>query len=210
VNTTILLCRHAHPANPNRVFYGHLPGFGLSELGKRQARGLGHFAAGLPVTHIYASPLERAQETATIAAAELPRPVPIETREDLVEAAFGRYIEGVRQAEVAWRRPLWFIHMVRPGALEFDESVAEMAARVERVLIEAKAAAAGEAAIVVSHADPVKAFWNHHLGRPDWRFHTLELAKGGFLELAYEDDRLVGVTPHRPIPFEAVPEADHA
>ena len=67
------------------------------------------------------------------------------------------------------------------------------------VCLEAVAACRGQAAVLVSHADPIKAVWNVYLGRADWRFHFLELAKGGFLELVYDDDRLVTVHAHGPI-----------
>jgi broad specificity phosphatase PhoE len=198
-STTILLCRHAHPANPDRIFYGHLPGFGLSPLGRRQARGLGAFAAQFPIERIYASPLQRAQETAELAAGQLPAPVPVETREALVEAAFGRYVQGIAQSQILWRRPLYLYHMARPGTMAGDETVAQMAARVGSVVDEAVAACAGAAAIVVSHADPVKAFWNQYLGRAGWRMHMLPLAKGAFLKLHYEDATLVALKAHAPI-----------
>jgi broad specificity phosphatase PhoE len=197
--TRIFLCRHAHPANPGRVFYGHLPGFGLSPLGVRQALGLGDHLSRYPVQRIYASPLQRAQETASLAASRLGREVPIETREQLVEAQFGKYLQGVPQRRALVVRPLLWVHLVRPGALAIDEKVADLAARVDGVCREALAACRGQAAAVVSHADPVKAFWNRFLGRPDWRFHFLDLAKGGFLELVYEDDALVAIHPHAPV-----------
>jgi broad specificity phosphatase PhoE len=197
--TRVLLSRHAHPLNPERVFYGHLPGFGLSPLGVAQAHAIGEFAATLPVRRIYTSPLQRARETADLVASHLPAGVPVEVREELVETRFGKYIQGVRQAEVMIRRPLWWVHMVRPGTLEVDETVEAMAARVEGVVREAAAACEGAAAMVVSHADPIKAFWNRHLGRADWRFHFLRLAKGGLLDLGFDGDRLARVDYHPPL-----------
>jgi broad specificity phosphatase PhoE len=199
VTTRIFLCRHAHPDNPGGVFYGHLPGFGLSSLGVRQALGLGDHLSHYPVRRIYASPLQRAQETASLAASRLGHEVPIETRDALVEAAFGKYLQGVPQRRAVIVRPLFWVHVVRPGALSFDESVPDLAARIDTVLREALEACRGEAAAVVSHADPVKAFWNQFLGLPDWRFHLLKLPKGGFLELVYEGDSLVVIHPHSPI-----------
>ena len=95
--TRIFLCRHAHPDNPQGVFYGHLPGFGLSARGVRQALGLGDYLSRYPVRRFYASPLQRAQETASRAISRMGRDVPIETRDSLVEAAFGKYLEGVPQ-----------------------------------------------------------------------------------------------------------------
>ena len=199
VTTRIFLCRHAHPANPDRVFYGHLPGFGLSDLGRRQALGLGEYLARYPVRRFYASPLQRAQETAALANSRLASPVPIETREALVEAAFGKYLQGVKQTRAMVTRPLFWVHAVRPGSLSFDEPVSRLAERIDSVCREALASCAGEAAALVSHADPVKAFWNVFLGRADWRFHGLNLPKGGFLELVYADDEIVAVHPHAPI-----------
>ncbi|HEY8739601.1 MAG TPA: histidine phosphatase family protein [Candidatus Dormibacteraeota bacterium] len=197
--TRIFLCRHAHPDNPQGVFYGHLPGFGLSARGVRQALGLGDYLSRYPVRRFYASPLQRAQETASRAISRMGRDVPIETRDSLVEAAFGKYLEGVPQRRAVLVRPLIWVHLVRPGALTIDESVAALADRVDAVCREALAACRGEAAALVSHADPVKAFWNRFLGRPDWRFHFLDLAKGGFLELVYTGDDLVAIHPHAPV-----------
>jgi broad specificity phosphatase PhoE len=194
--TLIFLCRHAHPENPDGVMYGHLPGFGLSVLGRRQANALGAFLRDYPIRAFYVSPLQRAQETAEEAMSGMGHLVPLHTRDDLVEAEFGKYIEGVKRWQVPFRRPLFFFHAVSPGTLSFDEPVPAMAERVERVCREAVETASGEAAVLVSHADPIKAFWNRFLGQADWRFHLLELDKGGFLELEYEDARLATVTPH--------------
>ncbi|MFN2463809.1 MAG: histidine phosphatase family protein [Candidatus Dormibacteria bacterium] len=199
VTTRVFLCRHAHPDNPKGVFYGHLPGFGLSALGTRQALGLGEHLSRFPVRRIYASPLQRAQETATLANSRLQSPVQIETREALIEAEFGKYLQGVPQRRAPLTRPLFWVHLVRPGRLAFDETVAAMAARVDGVVREALGACRGEAAALISHADPIKAFWNQYVGQADWRFHFLDLAKGGFLELVYEGDDLVVIHPHRPM-----------
>src|ERR1700730_16196942 len=178
--TLIFLCRHARPENPSGVFYGHLPGFGLSAVGVRQALGLGDFLRTYPVRRFYSSPLLRARETARLARSRLGGEVPVELREDLVEAHFGKYIEGVKRWQVPLRRPLFFLHTVRPGLLPIDEPVPALAARIDRVSQEALAHCAGEAAVLVSHADPIKAFWNRYLGQADWRFHFLDVSKGGF------------------------------
>ncbi len=194
--TLIFLCRHARPENPEGVMYGHLPGFGLSSLGQRQAMGLGDFLRDYPVRAFYSSPLQRAQETAELAMSRLGHMVPLHTREDLVEGQFGKYIEGVKRWQVPFRRPLFLVHAISPGSLSFDESVNEMAERVDRVCREAVSETSGEAAVLVSHADPIRAFWNRFLGQSDWRFHLLELDKGGILELEYDGDRLTAITPH--------------
>src|SRR5258708_25040149 len=163
--------------------YGHLPGFGLSLSGRQQALRLGDFLRAYPVRAAYASPLERAQETARLAVSRLEPQPAVETGDDLVEAEFGKYIEGVKRWQVPFRRPLFFVHAVTPGALSFDETVPAMAEHVDRVCQEALHACAGDAAVLVSHADPIRAFWNRFLGRRNPRFHMLQLDKGAFLEL---------------------------
>src|SRR3981189_3641207 len=90
VRTTLHLVRHCDVENPEGVLYGHLPGFRLSEKGVRQAHALGEFFAERPVREIYASPLERAQQTAHIIASYFEN-VPVVTTPELVEARFGLY-----------------------------------------------------------------------------------------------------------------------
>jgi broad specificity phosphatase PhoE len=197
--TRLFLCRHAQPDNPEGVFYGHLPGFGLSDVGVRQALGLGDFLRAYPVGHFYTSPLLRSEQTARLAASRLGRETPIDVRDDLTEGYFGKYMQGVKRWQAPVLRPLFVVHAVSPGKLAFDESVAEMADRIDRVCQEAVQTCPGAAAVLVSHADPIKAAWNRFLGQSDWRFHFLELSKGGFLEMEYEGAELVGITPHHPL-----------
>ena len=60
----IHLVRHGEVHNPTRVLYGRLPGFRLSDLGQRMAEAAVGALAGHPVTALYASPLQRVQESA--------------------------------------------------------------------------------------------------------------------------------------------------
>jgi len=62
--TLIHLVRHGEVFNPTGVLYGRIPGFGLSELGVRMAAATAHHFAGRQVSALYASPLQRAQESA--------------------------------------------------------------------------------------------------------------------------------------------------
>jgi broad specificity phosphatase PhoE len=196
--TTLFLCRHASPHNPEGVFYGHLDGFGLSPVGIEEAHGLGELLGAREVGGIWTSPLLRARETAAVIAGHLRREVPVAVDEDLVETRFGRYIQGVRRREVILRRPLFFVHYLRPGLLPQDEEVGALAARVGRACLAAVAACRGGTAALVSHADPIKALWNRHLGRADWRFHHLRVDRGSALELDYLGDRLEAVAYHPP------------
>lgn len=63
--TVVHLMRHGEVANPDGVLYGRLPGYHLSELGRQMAERVAEHLAPRDVTYVVASPLERAQETAT-------------------------------------------------------------------------------------------------------------------------------------------------
>lgn len=201
--TRLFLVRHCDVFNPDGVLYGHLPGFRLSERGVRQAHSMGRRLATEPIRQIYVSPLQRAQETAAILAGHLPG-AEVTTTEELTEALFGRYLEGVRPRDVIWRRPLWLVHMARPGLLPCDESVPELAARVraplERLLHDHPAGSG----VCVTHGDPIQGFWVDADGRSPFALHRLQCAKGGMLVLDYEGGRLAGKT-YVP-PEEVAPE----
>jgi broad specificity phosphatase PhoE len=204
--TRVHLVRHCDVRNPQGVLYGHLPGFPLSEKGIRQAHALGRYLSTTAARHVYTSPLDRAQQTAEIIAGHLPGST-VTTTEDLVEARFGHYLEGVRPAQVPWRRPLWMLHMVWPGLLANDETVDEMASRVERPIKRLLASNPGEGGICVSHGDPIQAFWVRSEGRRPWALHRLQCAKGGMLELDYVDGRLTATVYRPPQPQDAEPSA---
>src|SRR5690348_6798858 len=119
--TRVYLVRHADVENPRRVLYGHLPGFPLSERGRAQAAEVGTRLAHRNVRRILHSPLERAAETARIISEHLPEPVPLIPDDALLEAQFGRYLQGVPFWQIPVRRPLWVVHKARRGLLPGDE-----------------------------------------------------------------------------------------
>ena len=67
--SVVLGMRHAEVENPEGVLYGRLGGFHLSEAGREHAERVGALLASAPISAVYASPLERAQETARALAA---------------------------------------------------------------------------------------------------------------------------------------------
>lgn len=207
-STRVYLARHCDVRNPQGILYGHLPDFPLSERGVAQAHALGAHLARRGVRRVVTSPLLRAQQTAEIIAEHLQNPE-VETSDDLVEARFGLYLQGVRPQDVPWRRPLWLIHMVWPGLLPNDESVAAMAARVGQAVGRLLDAEPDRGGALVSHGDPIQAFWVAAEGRRPWALHRLQCAKGGMLELDYEGRRLTA-TRYRPPQAEGAPPAPEA
>jgi len=77
LTTTLYLLRHGEVHNPAHILYGRMPGFFLSEAGKAQAHAAGAWLADKPLTAIYTSPMERAQQTAGIVASYLPELSPV-------------------------------------------------------------------------------------------------------------------------------------
>src|SRR5206468_5739217 len=81
--SVVLGVRHAEVENPEGVLYGRLAGFHLSPAGREHAERVGALLASAPVSAVYASPLERAQETARALAA--PHRLDVIADERLVE-----------------------------------------------------------------------------------------------------------------------------
>lgn len=58
------LVRHGEVHNPDGILYGRIPGYRLSERGELMARMSADSMSDAPVIRLYASPLERAQQSA--------------------------------------------------------------------------------------------------------------------------------------------------
>ena len=62
----VYLVRHGDVENPRGVIYGQLPGFGLSEQGRAEARSAGTYLLGRDVGKVIVSPMLRTCQTAEI------------------------------------------------------------------------------------------------------------------------------------------------
>ena len=148
------LVRHGEVLNPQHVVYADLDGFGLSETGRAQAAAA---AARLPAgAAIVSSPLERAQETATVVADAVDGGVTID--EDLTEWRLASRWAGHRWSELDEVFPGERIAYLRhPRDLPFSpESLDELADRAAGA-IRRRRAATEAPLVVVSHQDPIQA-----------------------------------------------------
>src|SRR5256885_7899237 len=203
--TQVLLMRHADVENPNRVLYGHLPGFYLSALGRAQAAAVGQSLRDRGIKRIVHSPLERARETAEIVNGQLAAPVPLIPEPALREAEFGRYLQGVPYWQIPVRRPRWLMHKLRRGTLDGDESIEALGRRVLGVAERLASEHPGEVSLCVSHADPLQAAWILLDGRAhsEREMYQKQVGKGAILELDFEQGRVVS-TRYLPTPKVAV------
>src|SRR2546426_829325 len=149
--------RHADVENPQGVIYGHLPGFGLSPVGRAQAAAVGQSLRDSGVRRIVHSPLDRARETAEIINAQLAAPVPLIPEPELREAEFGRYLQGVPRWQVPMRRPRFFMHKLRRGSVAGDESIETLGRRLLDVGPRVARGDPGGVFLLVRHSDPLQA-----------------------------------------------------
>ena len=208
--TVCYLARHCDVANADGVVYGHLPNFPLSVKGRHQGAVMARYLSSRNVGAVYTSPLQRAQETAAILARDISPAPPVLVRQDLVEAEFGRYLQGTRHRDVLWSKPRWWVHMVWPGLVHGDESMASMAGRIDQAIMEGLREHRGQAFVCVSHGDPIQAFWAVSDHRLPWALHRLQCAKGGLLELRYQDHTLIAKTYLSPEDLASAPSATGA
>jgi broad specificity phosphatase PhoE len=145
--STILLVRHADVHNPEQVFYGRLPRFRISELGQRQAAFTRDYLSDTPIACFYASPMLRARQTAAVLAEAHPG-APIRRASELIEVRTGWM--GTSNDVLPAR-----INLYDPPHTSGDETIAEIAQRVDRLLRKLARRHEGQTICCVSHGDPI-------------------------------------------------------
>lgn len=197
MTTIVHVVRHGEVHNPEQILYGRLPGFGLSERGQRQALIVAEALAGHDITHVVASPLQRARETAVPLAAA--HRLDVRTDERLIEAA--NLFEGQRVSvgDGALRRPEHWSKLRNPFLPSWGEPYVDIARRMLAAVYRARAAADGHEAVCVSHQLPIwtlrrfleaKSLWH------DPRRRQCSLAS--VTSLVFDDDQLADIVYSEP------------
>ena len=148
--------RHGLVDNPTHILYGRMPGFYLSDEGREQANAAGKQLADEPLAAIYASPMERAQETAGIVAGYHAGLEPI-IAERLIEVSTP--YEGRPTEELAATG--WDLYT---GNQPPHETPATVLSRVLQFFDSARARHQGETVAAVSHGDILVFSWLHAHG----------------------------------------------
>ncbi|MGY1837816.1 histidine phosphatase family protein [Modestobacter sp. SYSU DS0903] len=184
--------RHGEVHNPTGVLYGRLPGYRLSEAGEGMARTAAAWFAERGVTHLVASPLERAQQTAQPISDALG--LPVATDERLIEAANSFEGTAFGVGDGALKHPGNWWRLRNPWTPSWGEPYREIAARMLGAVATARDAARGHAAVCVSHQLPIWTLRLHLEGRRylhDPRRRECGLAS--VTSFTYSGDRLVGI-----------------
>lgn len=190
--TTVHLLRHGEVYNPDKILYGRLPGYRLSEVGREMADLAAEALAARDVVQVRSSPLERAQETAA----------PIVERLGLVPVIDERIIEAdnvfegqrVSVGDGILRQPRAWRHLWNPLRPSWGEPYVDVAARMRAAVTEARRSARGHEAVLVSHQLPV---WIARLDAEGRRFphdpRRRQCNLASVTSLTFEADRLVSI-----------------
>jgi broad specificity phosphatase PhoE len=192
VTTTVHLLRHGEVDNPKGVLYGRLPDYHLSELGVQMAERVAKTVSGRDLTHLVASPLERAQETAKPSADALG--LEIVTDERVIESE--NVFEGQRfgVGDGSLRKPSAWKHLYNPWRPSWGEPYKDVVVRMLAAMHDAREAAAGHEAMIVSHQLPIWIVRSFVEGRR--LFHDprkRECSLASLTSFNYTDDRITSV-----------------
>ncbi len=162
--TTVHLLRHGEVHNPTGVLYGRLPGYHLSELGLQMAQRIADTVGDRDITQVVASPLERAQETATPLA--LARGLDIVTDARVIEST--NVFEGRRFSvgDGIVKRPKSWPYLWNPFKPSWGEPYKAVVARMMAAVYDARDSARGHEAVIVSHQLPIWTTRLHVENRP--------------------------------------------
>lgn len=183
-STLVLLVRHGQTPTTGKVLPGRAPGLHLADTGRQQAERAAARLAELPkVDAIYASPLERARETAAPIAAA--RKMKVRIDRGLLECDFGDWT-GAELAKL-YKLPEWQTVQRAPSTFTFPkgESFTAMQTRIVGAVDRIRAAHPGGVVVCVSHADPIKALVAHAMGTHIDLFQRIVISTCSITAIAY-------------------------
>jgi broad specificity phosphatase PhoE len=192
MRTVVHLLRHGEVHNPERILYGKLPGYRLTELGRRMMIAAAESLAGRDVTHLVASPLIRAQQSAEPFADRFR--LPVHTDQRLVEG--DNVFEGRRfgVGDGALRHPRTWWVLRNPFRPSWSEPYAAIAGRMLAALHAARAAAAGHEVVCVSHQLPIWTLRRQLEGRRLWHDpRRRQCALASVTSFRFDRDELVEI-----------------
>jgi probable phosphomutase (TIGR03848 family) len=182
--TLILLVRHGQTSTTGKLLPGRAPGLHLAEVGHAQALAAAQRIAELKtVDAIYASPLERARETAAPIGVARGQKVRIER--GLLECDFGDWTGA--ELKSLMKLPEWSTVQRYPSGFRFPngESFTEMQTRIVSTLDKLRLAHPGGVVVAVSHADPIKAAVAHAMGTHLDLFQRIVISTCSVTAIAY-------------------------
>jgi broad specificity phosphatase PhoE len=147
--TKIFFVRHGEVNNPDKVMYGRLPGFPLSQNGKNQIAKTAKFLSKENIDIIYSSPLLRTKQSAKIISNILC--LPINYSDYLLEVdtpMVGKSMNYVHENTINY-------NVFATKENKFGETIQDVARRMQKFIDEIRGAHAGENVVAITHGDPI-------------------------------------------------------
>ena len=191
--TLILMVRHGRTPTTGKVLPGRASGLHLADSGKAEAEAVAKRIAEIKgVSAVYASPLERARETAAPIGKILGQKVNI--HKGLLECDFGDWTGA--QLTALMKKPEWTTVQKAPSTFRFPhgESFTEMQQRMVSALDDIRAKHLGGIVVCVSHADPIKAAVAHAMGTHIDLFQRIVISTCSVSAVAYSPSGPVVLT----------------
>jgi probable phosphoglycerate mutase len=183
-STVVLLVRHGQTPTTGAVLPGRAKGLHLADAGHQQAERVAQRVAELKqIDAIYASPLERARETA--APIGVARGQKVQVDRGLVECDFGEWTGA--ELKALMKLPEWQTVQRAPSTFRFPggESFTEMQSRMVGAVDRLRAKHPGGTIVCVSHADPIKALVAHAMGTHLDLFQRIVISTCSVSAIAY-------------------------
>lgn len=155
VASQLHLVRHGEVYNPDRVLYGRLPNYRLSDLGTEMAAAAAADLAsrGRTVSRLIASPLQRTQESAAPISSVLGLPIDIDER--VIEPANAFEGKRMRGPDGALGKPANWKYLVNPFKPSWGEPYRSIADRMQAAMTDAALSVDGGDVVIVSHQLPI-------------------------------------------------------
>lgn len=185
MNTTIYFVRHAQAENTEGIYYGRIPGFHLSELGRKQAEKVGKFFEGKNIDTIYTSPLERTFETANLIGQSLPNAKIIHDYE-LIEANMAGW-QGLKYDE-AYKNEEHERFLNDSKARIQGENLTQLAKRMRGVAEKICQKHPGKEVICVTHEFPIIALELSLKEHPLEELKAINLAAGSITKIVLDEN----------------------
>ena len=149
--TVVHLMRHGEVHNPDRILYGRLPDYHLSDLGREMAEVVAGHLADADLALVVHSPLERTAETAAPSLERHGLTAVVDPR--VIEA--GNKFEGTRFRKRLLLDPRRWWWVRDPTKPTWGEHYRAIGKRMTAAIEDARDHARGREALVVSHQLPI-------------------------------------------------------
>jgi probable phosphomutase (TIGR03848 family) len=192
--STFIFLRHGHSAaNATGTLTGQLPGVGLSQNGKTDAKNLIERIGPRRIDHLHLSPIERCQLTIDpwLRSKYSASLLSMQIVDGISEIDFGDW--SGRKLSSLRRDPLWRDVQNRPSTVTFPEG--ESFKKVQRravTAVEEMRSMRGKEKVhlIVSHSDTIKLITAHYLQMKLDNFQSLQIDPASFTIFSGDSKRI--------------------